>query len=166
MKEKWGTGISDTAMTSEFISRIKEYARYIFTDWADGFIGEQASAPLTGTDFIFSQLREMMIMTACGAFAAFMFRIYNGFAVRLGETRRGKLLQAAADILFCIFTGITVMQFWFRSSYGRLSVHEFIGLAAGFAVGMRAFAFGKSKLGHTIATIYVILIITAYFIIL
>lgn len=76
---------------------------------------------------------------------------------------RGALVTL--DIIFCIIAGVVIARFWFRSSYGRLSVHEAFGMIVGLAVGMRTFALGKSKRRHTIAVIYVILITTAYFLI-
>ena len=69
------------------------------------------------------------------------------------------------DIIFCIIAGVVIARFWFRSSYGRLSIHETLGLLTGLAVGLRTFAVGKSKRRHTISVIYVILITTAYFVI-
>ena len=66
---------------------------------------------------------------------------------------------------FCIIAGVVIARFWFRSSYGRLSIHETLGLLTGLAVGLRTFAVGKSKRRHTISVIYVILITIAYFVI-
>lgn len=86
----------------------------------------------------------------------------------LGRTLSVVLRRAALvtlDIIFCIIAGVVIARFWFRSSYGRLSVHEAFGMIVGLAVGMRTFALGKSKRRHTIAVIYVILITTAYFLI-
>ena len=147
--------------------------RYFFTDVVDRLTGEPAPDPLTGFDFMAQQLRETLIMAACGACVAFMFQAYNGCIKRwqagmAARCARRRLVRGALvilDIIFCIIAGIVIAKFWFKSSYGRLSVHEAFGLLAGLAVGLRTFAVGKSKRRHTISVIYVILIITAYFVI-
>ncbi len=151
---------------SEAAALFVGYVRYFFSDVVDRLTGDPTPDPLTGMDFMLQQLRETLIMAACGACVAFMFQAYDGCLKRLDKNssfvRRALVLM---DIAFCIIAGVVIVRFWFRSSYGRLSVHEACGMMAGLAAGMRTFAFGKSKRRHTIAVIYVILIITAYFII-
>ncbi len=154
--------------TTEAAALIVSFMKYFFTDVVDRLTGEPVPDPLTGADFMGQQIREILIMAACGACVAFMFQSYNGCVDRHINVDSTLLVRRAlvfTDIIFCIIAGIIIAEFWFKSSYGRLSVHEACGLAAGLAAGMRTFAFGKSKRKHTIAVIYVILIITAYFVI-
>lgn len=152
--------------TAMLVKLLHQYLKYFFDDIADKLTGKPVLDPLTGVDFMMQQLREMLIMAACGACIAFMFQAYNGCVKRCSLKRL--LVRRAlviTDIIFCIIAGVIIAKFWFRSSYGRLSVHEALGTFIGLAVGMRTFAFGKSKRRHTIAVIYVILIMIAYFVI-
>lgn len=144
------------------------YMKYFFTDVVDRLTGKPTPDPLTGIAFMEQQIREILIMAACGACVAFMFQAYNGCIQRHVKVDTPQWVRRAlvfTDIAFCIIAGNIIAGFWFRSSYGRLSIHEACGLIAGLIIGMHTFAFGKSKRKHTIAVIYVILIITAYFVI-
>lgn len=71
-----------------------------------------------------------------------------------------------ADILFCLTAGILILQFWYGSSYGRLSFHEFGGLFVGIWLGLKVFGFRKSKRMHTLAFVYVIILVISYILIL
>ena len=71
-----------------------------------------------------------------------------------------------ADILFCLAAGVLILQFWYGSSYGRLSFHEFGGLFVGIWLGLKVFGFRKSKRIHTLAFVYVIILVISYILIL
>lgn len=130
--------------------------RRLATQGVDSVLGWPPEGPVTGIAFIQDQLREMVILAACGACIAFLFQVYSG-AVG-GLSRR---VLVVTDLLFCIGAGILILQFWFRSSYGRLSLHEALGFGAGFLLGMRIFQRGKTKPWHTAAVFYVILMVIA-----
>lgn len=165
MSAEVGIYLSETLPAADLIRQIIKYIRYLLIYGVDSLLNGPSSEPETGLDFMMCQIREVFIMAACGACAALMFYAYNGYAVRLKGSGRGRAALVAADIIFCILIGIVIAKFWFRSSYGRLSFHEALGLLGGAAAGMRVFVNGKSKRRHTIAAIYVILILTAYFVI-
>lgn len=69
------------------------------------------------------------------------------------------------DILFCLTAGVLILQFWYGSSYGRLSFHEFGGLFVGIWLGLKVFGFRKSKRMHTLAFVYVIILVISYILI-
>ncbi len=125
-------------------------------------LGTPGTEPVTGLGYIAVQVREVFMMFACGACVAFLYRVYDGVLKRSNE--RGRII-ILTDILFCLAAGVLILQFWYGSSYGRLSVHEGAGLAAGIWLGAKAFRFGKSKRVHTIAFVYVIMLVTAYILI-
>ena len=137
---------------SDGIAAMRRFA----TQGVDSVLGWPPEGPVTGMAFIQDQLRAMVILAACGACIAFLFQVYSG-AVG-GLSRRVLVLT---DLLFCIGAGILILQFWFRSSYGRLSLHEALGFGAGFLLGMRIFQRGKTKPWHTAAVFYVILMLIA-----
>lgn len=181
--------------------------RYLLTHEIDTFLGTPTTAPLTGMDYIYNQIREMIIMAACGACLAFLYEIYDvGIKkiIRRGrsalqnrsDTRLGaikfdddddeesirelsvprteqifdRLINTSAliritDIIFCIIAGFMILQFWYSSSYCSASLHEGAALLAGAVTGRKVFQFRKSKHLHTIALVYVIMLLMAYIII-
>lgn len=165
MSAEPGINLSGIFPDADFVRQIFKYVKYLLTSGVDSLINEPYAETETGLAFMAGQLRELLIMAACGACAALMFYVYDGYARRLTGSGKMRTVQFIADIIFCIFLGIVIAEFWFKSSYGRLSFHESLGFICGAAVGIRTFAVGKSKRRHTIAAIYVILIITAYFVI-
>ena len=129
--------------------------RYLLTHEIDTFLGTPTTAPLTGMDYIYNQIREMIIMAACGACLAFLYEIYD---VGMGKVlRRAKVhlrppgyepdeqqeksliykiinssgLIRITDIIFCIIAGFMILQFWYSSSYCSASLHEGAALIAG-----------------------------------
>ena len=176
----------------EHISALPDHAkslRRMLTYDLDSVLGTPTTAPLTGMDYIYNQLREILIMAACGACIAFLYEIYDIGLRKLipklqsrktkadsenpdtQNHRINKILLAnsliirLADILFCILAGFLILQFWYGSSYCSASVHEGLALIAGVLLGRRVFNFRNSKHMHTIALVYVIMLITAYIII-
>ena len=59
----------------------REIAEYI-RDFADSGIRDVIKGvttdPVTGYEYIFSQIREIFIMAVCGACIAFLFEVYEG----------------------------------------------------------------------------------------
>lgn len=64
--------------TAMLVKLLHQYLKYFFDDIADKLTGKPTLDLLTGADFMMQQLREMLIMAACGACIAFMFQTYNG----------------------------------------------------------------------------------------
>ncbi len=168
------SGISNTTAVTRIyqdkvIGKIKSL-RYMLTHDMNEILGSPTTEPLTGLAYIGAQLREILIMFSCGACIAFLFQIYDVAFHRLKPILPGKLAQSTiivrlADVLFCIGAGFIMMQFWYGSSYCNPSVHEGLSLVGGILLGRKVFGLRKSKHMHTIASIYVILLVIAYIII-
>lgn len=178
------SGISSTAaITSASESKIAAAAaahnrtaatlkdlRYMLTHDMNEILGSPTTAPLTGLTYIGAQLREILIMFSCGACIAFLFQIYDVALHKLKPSLPDRLAASTltvriADIFFCICAGFIMMQFWYGSSYCNPSVHESLSLVGGILLGRKVFNLRKSKHMHTIASIYVILLVIAYIII-
>lgn len=181
--------------------------RYLLTHEIDTFLGTPTTAPLTGLDYIYNQLREILIMAACGACLAFLYEIYDVGMVKVLRRGRsilqsrsdrrlrfignddenydelirelsvpraeriiGRLINTSAliritDIIFCLVAGFIILQFWYGSSFCSASVHEGLALIAGTVLGRKVFNLRNSKHLHTIALVYVIMLLIAYIII-
>ena len=173
-----GTALSDfferlPRTIKDMGSAIKQL-RYLLTHGVDSILGGPTTDPLTGLDYIYNQLREILVMAACGACIAFLYEIYDMSLQKLMPAIRPKLparlanntvVVRTADILFCLVAGFIVLQFWYGSSYCTVSLHEGLALMAGIISGRRVFRFRNSKHMHTIALVYVIMLVTAYIII-
>ena len=94
--------------------------------------------PITGYEYIFSQIREIFIMAVCGA---------------------------CMDFLFCVAAALIAARFWYISSCGRISFHEAAALIAGLLIGRSVFLFKNSKPVRALAVVYVIMLIIAYIVI-
>ena len=173
-----GTTLSDLLerlpRTRSDISAALKHLRYMLTHGVDSVLGGPTVEPLTGLDYIYTQLREILVMAACGACIAFLYEIYDAGLQKLMPALRPKLpgklatntvVVRTADIIFCLFAGFLVLQFWYGSSYCTVSLHEGLGLMSGIIAGRRVFRFRNSKHMHTIALVYVIMLVTAYIII-
>ncbi len=181
------SGIMSTL--ASIVPAITDYTkslRRMLTYDLDSVLGTPTTAPLTGMDYIYNQLREILIMAACGACIAFLFEIYDiGLRKLIPKLRSRKLKEdpenpdtqrhgtnktrlansyiiRLSDVIFCILAGFLILQFWYGSSYCSTSVHEGLALIAGVLAGRRVFNFRNSKQMHTIALVYVIILITAY----
>lgn len=147
------------------IEALMHSLRRLLTYGVDSLIGTPSPGYAGGTEMMLIQLREMFIMFICGACTAFMFRVYNGY---VRKTAAAGIILAVCDIVFCVLAGITVIQFWYRSSFVRISLHETAAMLAGLAAGLHIFNFenngGNSKRIHTAAFIYGILLVLVVFI--
>jgi hypothetical protein len=152
-------------MNVDNIRKVIRYLNSLLTGGVDSLIGRPTVDTLTGLDFITEQLRELLIMAACGACIAYIFTVYNGFIKRSFPTGRRNLPVILLDMIFCIIAGVIISRFWFKSSFGRLSLHEGTAFMFGLFSGIKTFAFVKSKRVHTISVIYVILVVIAYYVI-
>lgn len=148
--------------------------------WIGHLIEKAPVQSLSGYDHIVLQLREMFIMAVCGACIAFLFEVYEsilppGATIPLhavlssgadgARRRRERVKIAVFDFLFCIMSAMIAARFWYVSSYGRISFHEAAALSAGILLGRAVFAFKNSKHLRAMAVVYVIMLITAYIIV-
>ena len=151
--------------------------------WIGHLIEKAPVQSLSGYDHIVLQLREMFIMAVCGACIAFLFEVYESIlppgatisphavlspgADRV-KRRRERVKIAVFDFLFCIMSAMIAARFWYVSSYGRISFHEAVFpilYPAGILLGRAVFAFKNSKHLRAMAVVYVIMLITAYIIV-
>ena len=174
----------------------REIAEYI-RDFADSGIRDVIKGvttdPVTGYEYIFSQIREIFIMAACGACIAFLFEVYegiyalgragrkenpekarkerNGGSTGRQRKKRRKLkisertVRILLDFLFCAAAALIAARFWYISSCGRISFHEAAALVVGIFAGRSVFLFKNSKPVRALAVVYVIMLITAYIVI-
>ena len=146
-------------MNSEKIRELLEILHDFLDSGMRSILGETSVDPVTGYDYIVSQLREMFIMAVCGACIAFLFEVYEG--VLLNADRRG-IIRDILDLLFCVMAALVAARFWYVSSCGRISFHEAAAMFAGILLGRLVFVFKNSKRVRTLAAVYVIMLITAY----
>ena len=146
-------------MNSEKIRELFEILHDFLDSGIRNILGETSVDPVTGYDYIVSQLREMFIMAVCGACIAFLFEVYEG--VLLNSDRRS-IIRDILDLLFCVMAALIAARFWYVSSCGRISFHEAAALLAGILLGRLVFVFKNSKPVRTLAAVYVIMLITAY----
>ena len=149
-------------MNSERIRELLETLHDFLDSGIRNLLGETSVDPVTGYAYIISQMREMFIMAVCGACIAFLFEVYEG--VLSGAERRG-IMREILDLLFCIMAALIAARFWYISSCGRISFHEAAAMLLGILLGRLVFVFKNSKLVRTLAAVYVIMLITAYIVI-
>lgn len=149
-------------MNSESIRGLLETLHDFLDSGIRNLLGETSVDPVTGYAYIVSQLREMFIMAVCGACIAFLFEVYEG--VLSGAERRG-IMREILDLLFCIMAALIAARFWYISSCGRISFHEAAAMLLGILLGRLVFVFKNSKPVRTLAAVYVIMLITAYIVI-
>lgn len=149
-------------MNSERIRELLETLHDFLDSGIRNLLGETSVDPVTGYAYIISQMREMFIMAVCGACIAFLFEVYEG--VLSGAERRG-IMREILDLLFCIMAALIAARFWYISSCGRISFHEAAAMLLGILLGRLVFVFKNSKSVRTLAAVYVIMLITAYIVI-
>ena len=142
--------------------------------------------PITGYEYIFSQIREIFIMAVCGACIAFFFEVYESIYTMSSGGRKPRSAGGAEsggpekhrkkkgfkgaprvvlDFLFCVAAALIAARFWYISSCGRISFHEVAALIAGLLIGRSVFLFKNSKPVRALAVDYVIMLIIAYIVI-
>ena len=120
--------------------------------------------PITGYEYIFSQIREIFIMAVCGACIAFFFEVYESIYTMSSGGRKPRSAggaesggpekhrkkkgfkgapRAVLDFLFCVAAA----------------------LIAGLLIGRSVFLFKNSKPVRALAVVYVIMLIIAYIVI-
>ena len=120
--------------------------------------------PITGYEYIFSQIREIFIMAVCGACIAFFFEVYESIYTMSSGGRKPRSAGGAEsggpekhrkkkgfkgaprvvlDFLFCVAAA----------------------LIAGLLIGRSVFLFKNSKPVRALAVVYVIMLIIAYIVI-
>lgn len=118
--------------------------------------------PITGYEYIFSQIREIFIMAVCGACIAFFFEVYESiYTMSSGgrkprsaggaesggpeKHRKKKGFKGAPESRPGFFilrgSGFDRSSFWYISSCGRISFHEAAALIAGLLIGRSVFLF-------------------------
>lgn len=148
------------------IGQIREFA----DSGVSGIIHGVTTDPVTGNEYIFSQIREILIMAVCGACIAFLFEVYEGIyamAGKAGDKKRKwkvkkKTIRILLDFLFCAAAALIAARFWYISSCGRISIHEAAAMIGGIFAGRSVFLFKNSKPVRALAAVYVIMLITAY----
>lgn len=149
-------------MSSEKISWLLEMVHDFLDSGIGHILGNTSVEPVTGYAYIVSQLREMFIMVVCGACIAFLFEVYESI---LSDTGKRGAIGVVLDLLFCVMSALVAARFWYVSSCGRISFHEAAAMLAGILLGRLVFAFKNSKPVRTLAAVYVIMLITAYIVI-
>ena len=82
---------------------------------------------------------EGLIMLSCGMFLS---AVYTGLVFFRGIFLPGGRMSFLQDLLFWLFAGLTACAFFYRSSYGALSLHAFLLLGLG-AYLWKVFFHGK-----------------------
>ena len=124
--------------------------------------------PITGYEYIFSQIREIFIMAVCGACIAFFFEVYESIYTMSSGGRKPRSAggaESGGPEKHRKKKGLIAARFWYISSCGRISFHEAAALIAGLLIGRSVFLFKNSKPVRALAVVYVIMLIIAYIVI-